>query len=1198
MCFKSADPSRALESLESSAASKPLATGTGSEITFDRVGSSRERTARRLQYEWRFMISGEEPVQSYAKEIAFDWSRVAILRGKVVTGEIGETSGERSAGIVSVRISVVENPLAGFTLTRNDGQFDLLVNGNQWLTLQFHRNAYAPLKRRVYVRRHQIQLLDSNVELRLASQPNSQQPEMGRAKLDLPFNLQVSMEMARAAAYLNRADQRARHTVLMDCLLNHTPVRTGISQHLSPKLIGSALTDTRQLRTFAMVSSPSAAHDTQLEASLKWPLEISYNSASSSAVKPVVVVRLLARDWLPEVDRELVAVHLQLDVEGQSRREILSPIAGLSYTFAWNRRNVYSQKIYGFAELNLRVGYQYRQPGQPNATSWFLGCLASIGDSQEEQPEPAAIERLKLLDASGHLSRQIIWFQKSVHLEAHQLNQQADIGKWSLSSIHRLDSSRSVLYLGSGRSLPLSLVYPPVVSSPIQLATTSNGITNGTPTRASEMEQQQSTGRLMARGPNSSVFIILGAQVASARSSSARLVQVDSLGHRKLLDVPLAILTSKFSQLQGQQPFQQQNQQQNQQQQQQARISDDLELVYNNYLATLYLSSRSAGKLVQISLSSLLVLNRTLSGSSPTAAAEDEIDIEPLSGFGRLTLGTGSSADTSAPTRALRFRSPHSLALDEQRQILYLVDGHAHIVALDLSGGGQATLLRMPRKMRACRQLLDYEPAAIRGLSWSEADSSLYFLDGNAILALRSDFSLELLVAGSGGFGPQQNYRQLPQCISHRNLGLIRSISAHETSGDLLVVHQLGPSQRVYLAKLKPSGQRFQQPATLVDLHAPTTWDSMISSLLMDGKRVSSSINGTNGSSHSQIDWPRLAASTGTRSGQRAAETKSIIPFIHLSGGFERAHSVEINSDGSIFVLDSADDSIRLIADYSPVDFNLNSIDHSNINRLFATDSRASDARDRKLEVLSLRHPLSGELMEFHAQSGLHLSSTLANGERQLELHYRLLWNSAAAALRDAGNRRVAPSPLDEDDRRDLEAQRLAAEYLASSSGSGTAGGDAMDPAELEQLQMGAYVRLARLGDKAQRSSETTTELVRVFNGERYVLKSILYNQRPLAELSCDSNGLLASYQRFSGELTLELLYDNSTRLLRETIMIQSDGRPNLVASNNRKQQQQQQQSRRVAYDQLFGHYCDLQTTTSRNSGDPLPASNNNNDSN
>jgi teneurin len=46
-------------------------------------------------------------------------------------------------GLIGVRVSTSQH-LEGFTLTREDGWFDLLVNGGGAVTLQFGRSPFRP----------------------------------------------------------------------------------------------------------------------------------------------------------------------------------------------------------------------------------------------------------------------------------------------------------------------------------------------------------------------------------------------------------------------------------------------------------------------------------------------------------------------------------------------------------------------------------------------------------------------------------------------------------------------------------------------------------------------------------------------------------------------------------------------------------------------------------------------------------------------------------------------------------------------------------------------------------------------------------------------------------------------------------------------------------------------------------------------
>lgn len=69
-------------------------------------------------------------------------SRSAVVRGRVIT--------LLGTGLVGVRVST-DTPLEGFTLTREDGWFDLLVNGGGAVTLNFGRAPFKRATKVVYV---------------------------------------------------------------------------------------------------------------------------------------------------------------------------------------------------------------------------------------------------------------------------------------------------------------------------------------------------------------------------------------------------------------------------------------------------------------------------------------------------------------------------------------------------------------------------------------------------------------------------------------------------------------------------------------------------------------------------------------------------------------------------------------------------------------------------------------------------------------------------------------------------------------------------------------------------------------------------------------------------------------------------------------------------------------------------------------
>jgi RHS repeat-associated protein len=89
----------------------------------------------------RFLYEGPTPIQLEAAPGAIEPRTVAVLRGSVTAGAGGALPG--------VRVRVHEHPEYGHTLTREDGRFDLAVNGGGLVTLEYSKTGFLPAHRQV-----------------------------------------------------------------------------------------------------------------------------------------------------------------------------------------------------------------------------------------------------------------------------------------------------------------------------------------------------------------------------------------------------------------------------------------------------------------------------------------------------------------------------------------------------------------------------------------------------------------------------------------------------------------------------------------------------------------------------------------------------------------------------------------------------------------------------------------------------------------------------------------------------------------------------------------------------------------------------------------------------------------------------------------------------------------------------------------
>lgn len=826
-------------------------------------------------------------------------------------------------GIVSVHVRVADIPTnkIGFTLTRSGGHFDLLVPAqNSWITLHFLRNAYADVERQVFVRAQSINVLDSPVIMQLAASTNSQDSsdqDAATAKISPPNPDAIGIQQQQnpgdfsnsfgvhMLSQLFRVTQATVSTAkldeqqigrLVDCLRRSViPQAPQWAAHEPTIRATSSSSQAAHLKTFRLASSE--AYTTSMKSMQRPPLSLHYNSAAfapaNSIVKPTLSLELMKTNANHEQQNKqtsstnsspykLAEILLHLDIDGQLVSERLRPIEGLSYQFAWNRRNVYGQKVYGFSPLNIKITYKYkrRQLQARNATAAnnlhieraISSCLAPY-NLQFDQDENF-VSRDVHKSVGRMLSRNLIslyneqaWdtrtfsFEGRVYMEGHQLNQHTDLGQWTLGSLtNRLDRLRETLYLGSGHSIPLKLAYPLTVSEPISITSANNNEPSPIPINAAEpnisppnnVKSNSKQSKTMTRGPNNTIYLI----------HKQRLIQLGSSGQRRLIDLSVSILTSKFG-LNLQQATASAD----------YEAENDLELLYNEAQSMLYVSSRSAGKIVQISHATLLLLNRPAQlNSSGLLGPDEDIEIEPLCGFGNrlstiapLNLDQSQSQSTSSQTttilpmrscRSSRLSGPHSMALDERRQMLYFVDGNSSLMALELATNLLTTLLssrvisqqsasstattatttstattsgeNSGRSGATCRRtdlqlpLQAYKPLILSSLVFSQSDQSVYFVDQNTVFALRQDLSLELVALGSRPARADFIQALAPNCLAQKRrngsqLGQIKALAIDEANHELVIAHQwTSQQQQQQLANNNndQSFDQFQQQAT------------------------------------------------------------------------------------------------------------------------------------------------------------------------------------------------------------------------------------------------------------------------------------------------------------------------------------------------------------------------------------------------
>ncbi|XP_042895037.2 teneurin-m isoform X2 [Parasteatoda tepidariorum] len=303
----------------------------------------------------KFLIE-EDSVQSYAHRDEYSESRVSVARGQVINKE--------GTGLIGVRVSVATDPQFGFTLTRPDGWFDILVNGGSAVTLQFQRNPFHPIKRTVLV----------------------------------PWNDIVVMQ-----------------PVVMSAVIDPEPVPKSMStdachEHDYDYMKPIVYQTWRPVSEGGCTENSAVIAETQvLQESLSIPgsdLHLVYHSSHAHGYLSTIHLQLTPSN----ISLTLRLVHLHIIIEGIFFERIFEADPDIKFTYAWSKRNVYKQKVYGLTTARVFVGYDY------------INCPG------------------------------IIWTSHSMTIKGYDM-ETSELGGWNLDIHHRYNFHEGVLQKGDGTTI-------------------------------------------------------------------------------------------------------------------------------------------------------------------------------------------------------------------------------------------------------------------------------------------------------------------------------------------------------------------------------------------------------------------------------------------------------------------------------------------------------------------------------------------------------------------------------------------------------------------------------------------------------------------------------------------------------------------------------------------------------------------------
>ncbi|XP_028832892.1 teneurin-3 isoform X8 [Denticeps clupeoides] len=242
-------------------------------------------------------LSGPESTHITTGENPFNKSLVSIIRGQVLTAD--------GTPLIGVNVSLIHYPDHGFTITRQDGMFDILANGGASLTLSFERAPFLTQYRTVWIPWNVFYVMDTLV--------------MKKEENDIP-----SCDLSGF--------------VRPNPLIVATPLSTFFRS--SPQ-DGPIIPETQVLQEETAIPGSD--------------LNLVYLSSRAAGYKPLLKVSMTQAT----IPFNLMKVHLMVAVVGRLFQKWFPAQPNLSYTFIWDKTDAYNQKVYGMSEAVVSVGFEY-----------------------------------------------------------------------------------------------------------------------------------------------------------------------------------------------------------------------------------------------------------------------------------------------------------------------------------------------------------------------------------------------------------------------------------------------------------------------------------------------------------------------------------------------------------------------------------------------------------------------------------------------------------------------------------------------------------------------------------------------------------------------------------------------------------------------------------------------------------------------
>uniref|UniRef100_A0A8C3RGT8 Teneurin-2 n=1 Tax=Cyanoderma ruficeps TaxID=181631 RepID=A0A8C3RGT8_9PASS len=243
------------------------------------------------------LLVGKDSTHIIPGENPFNSSLVSLIRGQVVTTD--------GTPLVGVNVSFVKYPKYGYTITRQDGTFDLVANGGASLTLHFERAPFMSQERTVWLPWNSFYAMDTLV---MKTEENSI-PSCDLSGFVRPDPVIISSPLSTFFS-----DAPSRNPIVPETQVLHEEI----------EIPGSSI-------------------------------KLSYLSSRTAGYKSLLKI-IMTQTLVP---LNLIKVHLMVAVEGHLFQKSFQASPNLAYTFIWDKTDAYGQKVYGLSDAVVSVGFEY-----------------------------------------------------------------------------------------------------------------------------------------------------------------------------------------------------------------------------------------------------------------------------------------------------------------------------------------------------------------------------------------------------------------------------------------------------------------------------------------------------------------------------------------------------------------------------------------------------------------------------------------------------------------------------------------------------------------------------------------------------------------------------------------------------------------------------------------------------------------------